>query len=167
MKNSTRVPEERPVVRSNTYSQIYIHIVFAVRGRQNLILEEQREELQRYLTGIIQNRSQKLLAIYCMPDHVHILVGVQPNIKVSDLVRDIKSGSSQFISENLRTSGKFNWQEGYGAFSYSESHIDHVVYYILHQQEHHQKRTFQEEYIDFLNKFTIEFKEKYLFEWYD
>ena len=100
-----------------------------------------------------------------MPDHVHILVGMKPNISISDLVRDIKAGSSKFINDSKWINGKFNWQEGYGAFSYSKSNIDTVVKYILNQEEHHKKKTFKEEYLDFLEKFEIEYDEKYLFEW--
>ncbi|MFH1563741.1 MAG: IS200/IS605 family transposase [Nitrospirota bacterium] len=149
----------------NTYSQIYIQIVFAVKGRQNLILKQYREELQKYITGIVQRREQKMLSIFCMPDHTHLLVGLKPSITISDLVRDIKAGSSNFINDNKWIGGKFNWQEGFGAFSYSRSQIDEVIKYILNQQEHHRKRTFREEYIEFLKKFEIKYDEKYLFEW--
>ena len=149
----------------NTYSQIYIQIVFAVKGRQNLIKPKNREELQKYIGGIVQNRNQKLLAIYAMPDHIHILVGISPVITISDFVRDIKSGSSKFINDNNWTVGKFHWQEGYGAFSYSKSQIDNVIQYILNQEEHHKRKSFREEYIDFLQKFEIEYDEKYLFNW--
>lgn len=149
----------------NTYSQIYIQIVFAVKGRQNLIKPKNREELQKYISGIVQNRNQKLLAIYAMPDHIHILVGISPVITISDFVRDIKSGSSKFINDNNWTVGKFHWQEGYGAFSYSKSQIDNVIQYILNQEEHHKRKSFREEYIDFLQKFEIEYDEKYLFNW--
>ena len=149
----------------NTYSQIYIQIVFAVKGRQNLIKPKNREELQKYIGGIVQNRNQKLLAIYAMPDHIHILVGISPAIAISDFVRDIKSGSSKFINDNNWTVGKFHWQEGYGAFSYSKSQIDNVIQYILNQEEHHKRKSFREEYIDFLQKFEIEYDEKYLFNW--
>lgn len=150
---------------ANTYSQIYIQIVFAVKGRQNLIMKENREELHKFITGIVTNREQKLLSIFAMPDHVHILVGLKPNISISDLVRDIKAGSSKFINDSKWINGKFNWQEGFGAFSYSKSNLDNVIKYILNQEEHHKKRTFKEEYIDFLKKFEIEYNEKYLFEW--
>lgn len=150
---------------ANTYTQIYIQIVFAVKGRQNLIPKEHREELHRIITGIVSNRNQKLFAIFAMPDHVHLLVSVSPNILISDLVRDIKAGSSKFINDKNWIMGKFNWQEGYGAFSYSKSNIDRVVKYILNQEAHHQKKTFKEEYLDFLRKFAIDFDEKYVFEW--
>ncbi len=150
---------------ANTYSQIYIHIVFAVQGRQNLIYKDRREELHKYITGIVQNRGQKMLAIFCMPDHSHILTGMKPSISISDLARDIKAGSSKFINENKWMKGKFNWQEGFGAFSYSRSQIDTVIKYILRQEEHHKKRTFQEEYIQLLKKFEVEYDEQYLFKW--
>jgi len=152
---------------ANTYSQIYIQIVFAVKGRQNLISKANREELHKYITGIVTNREQKLLAIFAMPDHVHILVGIKPTIAISDLVRDIKAGSSGFINESKWVVGKFNWQEGFGCFSYSRSQIDNVIQYILNQEEHHSKKTFKEEYLDFLQKFEIEYDERYLFEWLD
>jgi putative transposase len=152
---------------ANTYTQIYIQIVFAVKGRQNLIAKENREELHKFITGIVSNREQKLLAIFAMPDHVHILVGMKPNISISDLVRDIKAGSTKFINDSKWINGKFNWQEGYGAFSYSKSNIDNVVKYILNQEEHHNKKTFKNEYLDFLEKFEIDYDEKYLFDWID
>ena len=149
----------------NTYSQIYIQIVFTVKGRENLIKKTNREELHKLITGIIKNRDQKLLSIFAMPDHVHLLVGMKPNISISDLVRDIKAGSSKFINDSKWVNGKFNWQEGFGAFSYSKSQIDNVIKYILNQEEHHKKETFKEEYFGFLNKFEIDYDEKYLFEW--
>ena len=149
----------------NTYSQIYIQIVFAVKGRYNLIPKQHREELHKFITGIVQHREQKLLSIFCMPDHTHLLIGLKPSISISDLVRDVKAGSSKFINENHWVKEKFNWQEGFGAFSYSRSQIDHVIKYILNQEEHHKKSTFKEEYFEFLKKFEIEYDEKYLFEW--
>jgi putative transposase len=149
----------------NTYTQLYIQIVFAVKGRENLISKGNREELHKYITGIVQNRDQKLLSIFCMPDHVHLLISIKPTISISDLVRDIKAGSSKFINDSKWIQGKFNWQEGFGAFSYSKSQIDNVVKYILNQEEHHKKINFKDEYIDFLKKFEIEYNEKYLFEW--
>jgi REP element-mobilizing transposase RayT len=141
--------------------------VFAVKGRQNLIPKLHREELHKYITGIVTNREQKLLTIFAMPDHIHLLVGLKPNITISDLVRDIKAGSSKFITESNWIKTKFNWQEGYGAFSYSKSQIDNVIKYILNQEEHHKRKTFKEEYFDFLKKFEIDYNEKYLFEWID
>jgi len=152
---------------ANTYSQIYIQIVFAVKGRQNFIKEPFRDELQKYMTGIITKKKQKLYAIYCMPDHTHIFVSIKPDISVSDLVRDVKANSSSFIKEKKFTNSLFSWQEGFGAFSYSKSQASTVVKYILNQPVHHSKKTFKEEYLDFLNKFAIEFDQKYLFEFYD
>ena len=150
---------------ANTYTQIYIQIVFAVKGRQNLISEENREELHKFITGIVTNRGQKLFAVFAMPDHVHILVSIGPTILISDLVRDIKAGSSKFINDQKWITGKFNWQEGYGAFSYSKSSVDSVVKYILNLEEHHKKKTFRNEYLGLLEKFEIEYDQKYLFEW--
>ena len=106
-----------------------------------------------------------MLSIFCMPDHTHVLVGLNPSIAVSDLVRDIKAISSKFITDNNFVKGKFNWQEGFGAFSYSRSQIDTVIKYILTQEEHHKNKSFKDEYYDFLKKFEIEYDEKYLFEW--
>ena len=148
----------------NTYSQIYIQIVFAVKGRQNLIEKQHREELHKYITGIVQNRGQKMISIFSMPDHTHLLIGLKPSILISDLVRDIKTGSSNFINSNRWVQGKFSWQEGYGAFSYSRSQIDNVSKYILDQEKHHQKKTFKTEYLEFLKLFGVEYNEKYLFE---
>lgn len=150
---------------ANTYSQIYIQIVFAVKGRENLIKKANREELHKFITGIVSNRGQKLLSIFAMPDHVHILIGMKPNLSISDLVRDIKAGSSKFINDSKWINAKFNWQEGYGVFSYSKSHIDNVIKYILNQEENHKKQTFKEEYLSFLEKFEIDYEEKYLFDW--
>ena len=150
---------------ANTYSQIYIQIVFAVKGRQNLIATEHREELHKYITGIVRNRDQKMLSIFSMPDHTHLLIGLKPSIAISDLVRDVKADSSNFINEKKWLRGKFNWQEGFGAFSYSRSQLDNVIKYILNQEKHHKKKTFREEYIGFLKKFEINYDEKYLFEW--
>jgi len=149
----------------NTYTQIYIQIVFTVKGKLNLIKENNREELQKYITGIVENRNTKLIAIYCMPDHVHILIGFKPTTMLSDLVRDIKAGSSKFINDKKWIIGKFNWQEGFGAFSYSHSQLDNVIGYINNQEEHHKKKTFKEEYLEFLEKFNVVYDNKYLFEW--
>ena len=152
---------------ANTYTQIYIQIVFTVKGRTNLIPKEKREDLHKYITGIITKRNQKLLAIYAMPDHIHILIGLKPNIAISDLVRDIKAGSSKYISDNNWVKGLFNWQEGFGAFSYSKSQVERVVKYILNQESHHRKTNFKEEYLKLLHAFEIEYKEEYLFDWID
>ena len=152
---------------ANTYTQIYIQIVYAVNGRKNLIRKSFKDELEKFIAGIITNRKQKLYAIYAMPDHVHILVSMSPNISVSDLARDIKAGSSKFVNDKKYLPQKFSWQAGFGAFSYSKSHLSRVVNYILNQEEHHKKKSFKEEYLELLEKFEIEFDEKYLFRWID
>jgi putative transposase len=151
---------------ANTYHQLYIQIVFAVRGRHNFIKESFREELQKYMSGIISAKKQKLYSIYCMPDHTHIFVSMNPDISISKLTGEIKSGSSRFLKEKefVKT---FDWQDGFGAFSYSKSQSPKVVNYILNQREHHKKKTFRNEYIQLLNIFGIEYNEKYLFEFYE
>jgi REP element-mobilizing transposase RayT len=149
----------------NTYSQIIIQFVFAVQGRQNLISRTFREELHKFITGIVRKRNQKLLTVFVMPDHVHLLIGLSTNINIADLMRDIKSASSKFINDNNWIHGKFHWQEGYGAFSYSKSQLNRVIKYINNQEIHHKKRTFKEEYLEFLKKFNIDYKDEYLFEW--
>ena len=152
---------------ANTYSQIYIHYVFVVKGRDNLIKESFREELQKYMTGIIKNNQNLCIAIYCMPDHTHILVGLNPSQSVSDLARDLKANSSKWINEKEFLKNKFGWQIGFGAFSYAQSQVQRVINYINNQPAHHRKTTFREEYIDFLSKFKIDYKEEYLFEFPD
>lgn len=150
---------------ANTYTQIYIQVVFAVRGRQNLIPKAHQEELHKYITGIVQNKGQKLIAINSMPDHSHVFIGMKPTIVLSDLVRDMKNNSSGFINEKKWVQGKFNWQKGFGAFSYGHSQMDAVVKYIRNQEKHHAKKTFREEYLEMLEKFEVEYDERYLFEW--
>jgi putative transposase len=150
---------------SGTFSQIYIQIVFAVKGRQNLILPSWEDELYKYITGIVQNKGQKMIAINGMPDHIHILIGMKPVCCLSDLVREVKKASNSFIKEKNFVKSNFQWQEGFGAFSYSHSALNNVVKYIDNQKEHHRKKTFKEEYIDFLKDFQVEYKEEYLFEW--
>ena len=149
---------------ANTYSQIYVHVVFAVQGRQCLITAERREELQRYITGIVSRQGQKLLAIYCMPDHTHALIGLRPNMALSDLVGDMKTGSTNHINENRWVLGRFSWQEGFGAFSYAHSQLSTVIRYIQNQEKHHATRSFREEYIRFLNRFHVSYEDRYLFD---
>lgn len=149
---------------ANTYSQLYVQIVFALKGRQNLISKKWKDEIYKYITGIITNQKQKLIAINGMPDHIHILVGIKPNIPLSDLVRDIKSSSSKFINEQRWINGKFEWQTGFGAFSYGHSQLTNVIKYIEDQEEHHKTKTFKEEYMAFLKLFNIDFRNEYLFE---
>lgn len=148
-----------------TYSRIYIRGVFAVNGRQNLIGKSWQEELNKYISGIITNKGQKSFIVNGMPDHIHLFIGLKPSTAISDLVRDIKNNSSNFINKNRFVQGKFSWQEGFGAFSYSHLQIEQVYNYILNQEQHHHKKTFKEEYIEFLDKFQVEYNEKYLFEW--
>lgn len=150
---------------ANTYSQIYIQIVFAVKHRNALIDSTWEEELYKYITGIVQNKEQKMIAINGMPDHIHIFIGMKPTCCISDLVREIKKASSVYIKENNLSRKPFNWQGGFGAFSYSHSHIDRVYKYVMNQKKHHQKQTFKDEYLDFLKKFEIEHNEKYMFDW--
>jgi REP element-mobilizing transposase RayT len=149
----------------NTYTQLYVHIVFAVKERQNLVPEKHRIELEKYICGIITNKNSKPLTIYINPDHSHILIGLHPTVSVSDITRDIKANSSKFINDKKWVKGKFQWQDGFAAFTYSKSQIDKIIKYILNQPQHHKKKTFKEEYLDLLKKFEIEYDEKYLFEW--
>jgi len=150
---------------ANTYTQLLIQLVFAVKYRESMIHENVRERVQKYMTGIVQKNGHKLLAIYCMPDHCHILIGWNPKQSLSDLTGKVKSNSSKWINQKKILKFRFEWQEGYGAFSYSKSQLDRVVKYILNQPEHHRRKTFQEEYLEFLEKFEVEYDEKYLFEW--
>lgn len=150
-----------------TFTQVYIQIVFAVKGRENLISKTWKDDLHKYIAGIIKGKDQKPIIVNGMPDHIHVFVGLRPSMPISDLVRDIKNNSSKFINESKFVKGKFSWQEGYGAFSYSHTQINQVYDYILNQEEHHKKRTFKEEYLELLKKFEIEFNDKYLFDWVD
>jgi REP element-mobilizing transposase RayT len=149
---------------ANTYTQIYIQVVFAVASRQNFLSKEHKEELHKYITGIARNKNQKLIAINSMPDHIHILLGLKPDIALSDLVRDIKSDSTKFIQGRGWIRGRFNWQEGFGAFSYSHSQLDAVIRYIQNQEAHHQRRSFKDEYLELLKKFNVAYDDKYVFE---
>lgn len=149
---------------AGTYSQIYIHLVFAVKGRENLLDKNWREEVFRYISGIIKEKGNKPIIVNGYKDHVHCFIGLKPSMAISDLVRDIKNNSSKFINEKKYLRGKFNWQEGYGVFSYSHSHIKRVYDYILNQENHHHKKTFREEYLELLEKFEVEYKSEYLFE---
>jgi putative transposase len=150
---------------ANTYSQVYLQFIFAVKGRQNLIPSLHNNDLQKYMTGIVQNRNQKMLAINNVSDHLHMLVGFGTVMSISDFMEEVKFISSKFINDEKWIKGKFEWQRGYGVFSYSRSQIDNVIKYIINQQGHHKKRSFKEEYLDFLKKFEVEYEEKYLFEW--
>lgn len=148
---------------ANTYTQLTIHIVFAVKHRENLLKTEYREELYKYIAGIIDNKKHKLLAINGVSDHIHILIGLDPSVALSDLVRDIKNNSSKFINEKKWVKGKFQWQVGYGAFSYARSQRPEVISYIQNQEEHHKKETFRNEYLKILQKFEVEYDESFVF----
>ncbi|MDL2305487.1 IS200/IS605 family transposase [Bacteroides sp. OttesenSCG-928-D19] len=151
---------------AGTYSQLHVQLVFAVKAHQSsLIKREWRDEVEKYMCGILSNHNCKPLAIYCNPDHTHILVGIRPTVLISDLVREVKGASSRFIHDHFDANKHFQWQAGYGAFSYSYSQIDQVCQYIMNQEEHHRKRLFKDEYMDMLNKLRIPFEERYLFDW--
>lgn len=143
---------------------MYVHIVFSVKGRKNILLPENKEAFHKYITVIVQKRNIKMMAINSTGDHIHILLGFKPDTTISDIVRDIKHSSSNFINENKLAMGKFQWQDGYAAFTYSQSQIDNVVKYILNQEKHHHKKTYKEEYIEFLKLFKISYDEKYVFD---
>ena len=148
---------------ANTYTQIYIRVVFAVQERQNLIRLERKEELHKYMTGIVTRQGQKLIAIHCMPDHTHILIGMKPNIALSDLVGDIKTGSTNHINKNHWVPGRFSWQEGFGAFSCSHPPLTGAINYLRNQAKHHARKSFRQEYLTFLRKFEIMHDERFIF----
>ncbi|MCW4469612.1 IS200/IS605 family transposase [Flavobacterium sp. MFBS3-15] len=148
----------------NTYTQIHIQFVFAVKYRHGIIAPQGKQELYSYISGIIEKQGHKLLAINVMPDHIHIFIGMRPNQSVSDLLQDIKRNSSLWINQKGVVSDKFEWQEGYGAFSYSKSHTKAVIEYIENQEIHLRRSTFKDEYLDFLRKFEIDYDERYIFD---
>lgn len=148
---------------ANTYTQIHIHSVFAVQSRAGFIQSEWKVELYKYITGIIQNYDHKLLAINGMPDHTHVFFGMRPTQSLSDLMQDIKGGSSKWINDQRFTKSRFEWQQGYGAFSYAKSQVDTVMAYIQNQEIHHTKKTFLEEYKELLNEFEVSYDERYTF----
>ncbi len=150
---------------AGTFSQIYIQAVFAVKDRENLLQKEWRKDVFKYMSGIIANKVQKPIIVNGVSDHVHLFIGLKPSMALSDLLRDVKNNTSNFINEQKWLNQKFNWQEGFGAFSYSHSHIDKVYKYVFNQEEHHKKKSFREEYIGLLNKFEIPHEERFLFEW--
>jgi len=150
---------------ANTYSQILIQAVFAVEARQSLIKPDWKEQLFKYIGGIFREKKQKLLAIGGVEDHIHLLFGLKPNIAISDLIRDVKASSSGFVNDERFTRGRFSWQEGFGAFSYSRSQLDSVVKYVLNQEKHHARRSFRDEYIGLLDRFEVDYEDRYLFKW--
>ncbi|MFV0290363.1 MAG: IS200/IS605 family transposase [Mangrovibacterium sp.] len=152
---------------SNTYTQLYIQFVFSVKGRENLIHESYRNELEKVITGLINQQKCKTIAIYCNPDHLHVFIGMNPMVSPAKLMEQVKSGSSNWINENKIVRGKFSWQKGYGAFTYAHSQVDSVAKYVLNQPNHHKKRSFREEYLLLLQQRDIAYDEEYLFEWYE
>jgi REP element-mobilizing transposase RayT len=148
---------------ANTYTQIYIQVIFAVEGRQSLLAPDHNDELQKYIAGIVSGRKQKLIAINNMPDHVHLSIGLRPDISLSELVRDVKSCSSKFINGKRWVPGRFSWQEGFGAFSYSRSQLGAVIRYIENQQQHHSRKSFRQEYIELLERFEVKYDPRYIF----
>src|SRR2546430_2516879 len=148
---------------ANTYTQIYLHGVFAVSGRACVIRADRKEELQKYITGIVTQRKQKLIAINCMPDHTHILLGLKPNEAPPDLIGRIKTGSSNHINEQRWIGCRFSWQEGFGAFSVSHSHISAVINYIRDQESHHRRKSLREEYLEFLERHSVSYDKRYVF----
>ena len=152
---------------ANTYTQIYIHAVFAVAGRQALIPREHKADIYKYITGVIQNKKQKVMAINGMSDHIHLLIGLSPDIALSDLMKAVKEASSRFINDKRWVRGHFKWQRGFGAFSYSRSQVSTVAQYIENQEGHHAKRSFRDEYVALLRKFDVEYDPAYLFTFLD
>lgn len=147
---------------ANTFHQLYVQIVFSVKRRESLIPTNHKEEIHKYITGIVKNNKCKMIAINSINDHIHIFVGIHPTISISNLVKDIKTSTTELIKDKKWSKTKFNWQDGYGAFSYSRSHIDKVVKYIKIQEMHHLKISFADEYKGFMKKFGVEYDEKYL-----
>lgn len=150
-----------------TFTQIYIQIVFAVKNRDALISQKWENDLYKYITGIVQNKGQKMLAINGTSNHIHFIIGMKPTCCLSELVREVKKSSNTFIKDKKFTRFNFQWQEGFGAFSNSHSKLNNVIQYINNQKEHHRMKTFKEEYLEFLNKFEINYKDEYLFEWFE
>jgi len=152
---------------ANTYTQIYIQLVFAVEGRRSLIPKEHKVEIYKEMTTVLQNKKQKVMAINGMPDHVHLLIGQSPDIALSDLVKDVKIASSRLINDKRWVRGHFNWQLGFGAFSYSRSQVSRVAKYIEDQERHHAKRSFRDEYLALLKNFDVEYDPTYVFTFVD
>ena len=152
---------------ANTYTQCYFQLVFAVKNRDAMIKKSWKNELEMYITGIVQNHKHKILAINAMPDHIHIFIGYHISQLIPDLIEEIKTSSNAWIRNGNLSKFKFEWQRGYGAFTYSHSQIDAVVKYIISQETHHQKKTFREEYLEILHKNEIEFKDEYVFDFFD
>ena len=152
---------------ADTYVQAYFHLVFAVKNRRAMIEKRWKNELEKYITAIVQNHGHKLIAIGSMPDHIHIFIGYKLTQTIPKLVEEIKTSSNAWIKEKKLTRFKFDWQKGYGAFSHSHSQIDTVAKYVLDQEAHHRQKSFRAEYFELLNEFEIEYKEQYVFEFFD
>lgn len=152
---------------ANTYTQMYVHLVFSPKNRQALIRKEWKNELEKYITGIVQNYNHKLLAINAVTDHIHIFIGCNVNQLIPKLVEEIKTSTNAWIKENRFSAFHFEWQKGYGAFSHSRSQLDTIVNYILNQEDHHKKKSFREEYLEILKKNDIKFDADYVFEFFD
>jgi REP element-mobilizing transposase RayT len=152
---------------ANTFTQLYVQMVFAVKNRQSLILDENKDKIEKYIWGIASNIKCNPISIYCNPDHVHLLVSIKPVVRIVDAIRDIKSFSSRYINENQLTGKHFEWSTGYGAFTYGQLQISRLKTYIENQYEHHKKRSFKDEYIALLRAFEIDYDETYLFDWID
>jgi REP element-mobilizing transposase RayT len=150
---------------ANSFSQLYVQMVFAVKNRQSLISPERKDQIEKYICGIAANIKCKPIAIYCNPAHTHLLVNIKPVVCIADAIRDIKSFSSRYINEEQLVSGHFEWQVGYGVFSYGQSQIDKVKAYIFNQYEHHHTKSFKEEYLALLNAFQIDYGKEYMFDW--
>ena len=154
-------------MKPGTFTQLYVHLIFAVKHRENILHKNIRNRVFEYMSGIITSLKHKSIIVNGVSDHVHIMVGLNPNISISDTIHDLKRSSTLFINDSHLCPGKFGWQEGYGAYSYSRSQLDDIYKYIENQEAHHSKRTFREEYIDFLKKFEIEYEERFLFDFFD
>ena len=152
---------------ANTYTQCYVHLVFAVKHREALIKKKWKDELEKYITGIVQNHGHKMLAVSAMPDHIHIFIGYKLTHLIPNLIQEIKVSTNSWIKEKKLSRHKFDWQKGYGAFTHARSQLDTVVRYVLNQEEHHRKKTFREEYLGMLKKNEIEYKEEYVFCFFD
>ena len=152
---------------AGTFTQLYIQVVFAVKGRSSLLQKPWRDEVFKYMAGIIKNQGQKPIIVNGIADHAHLFIGQKPSIALSDLIRNVKKSTTKFINEQKWVRGRFAWQEGYGAFSYGHSQVETVYNYILNQEEHHRKKTFRDEYLEFLEKFQVPYEDRYLFEWLD
>ena len=152
---------------ANTYTKFYVHLIFSPKNRMALIEKTWKEELEKYITGIIQNHGHKMLAIGSMPDHVHIFIGYNVNQLIPNLIEEIKTSTNSWIKGKKLSKFKFDWQKGYGAFTHSHSQINEVVQYIINQEHHHRKKSFREEYMDILLKHDISYRDEYNFEFFD